>query len=147
MNLTKKPFWVGVGVVGLLVALGLWSVQAQMGPTLKITSPRDGQEFPGDTVTITYDAKGAKIVKAADAKMKEEAHFHLFLDREDYRAGVEIPRDMEKEGVFHTAATSHELKGLKPGTHKVIVVLSYNNHVPWEPFVTATVTFKTGVKK
>jgi len=25
----------------------------------------------------------------------------------------------------------------------VIVVLSYNNHVPWEPLVTATVTFNT----
>jgi len=65
------------------------------------------------------------------------------VDRADFKPGVEIPRGMEKEGIYHTAATSFEVKGLKPGAHKVIVVLSYNNHVPWEPLVTAAVTFNT----
>ena len=147
MDTRKKRFMVGAGLVGLVFALAVLSVGAQTGPTLKVTSPVNGENFPGDTVTITYEATGVKIVPGSEAKVKEEAHFHLFLDREDFRAGVEIPRDMEKEGIFHTPKNSHELKDLKPGAHKVVVVLSYNNHVPWEPFVTATVTFNTGVKK
>ena len=146
MESRKRRFIVVAGVGGLVLALAGLSAWGQAGPTLKITSPKNGEKFGGDTVTIKYESTGAKIVKAADAKVKEEAHFHLFLDRADFRPGVEIPRDMEKEGIYHTAATSFELKGLKPGAHKVIVVLSYNNHVPWEPLVTATVTFTTGVK-
>ena len=119
-----------------------WAV-AQGVPSLKITSPKAGETIAGDTVTISWESTGVKIVAAADAKVREEGHFHVLLDREDFRAGVEIPRNMEKDGVYHTAATKLELKALKPGPHKAIVVLSYNNHVPWEPFVTATVTFTT----
>ena len=116
---------------------------AQSSPTLKIMSPKDGESIAGNTVTIAWESTGVKIVPAADAKAKEEGHYHLLLDREDFRAGVEIPRGMEKEGIYHTAAPKLELKDLKPGPHKAIVVLSYNNHVPWEPPVTAMVTFMT----
>lgn len=143
MGTRTQRFMVVAGLVGLVCALAVVSVWAQAGPTLKITSPKNGETIAGDTVKITYESTGAKIVPGSEAKVKEEAHFHLFLDRADFRPGVEIPRGLEKEGIYHTAATSFELKGLKPGAHKVIVVLSYNNHVPWEPLVTATVTFNT----
>lgn len=144
MDTRKNRFMVMAGFVGLVFVLAAFSVWAQAGPTLKITSPKGGEHFDGDTVTITWESTGVKIVPAADAKSREEAHYHVFLDREDFRPGVEIPRGMEKEGIYHSAAKSLELKGLKPGAHKAIVVLSYNNHVPWEPLVTATVTFNTG---
>ena len=147
MKTRKQRFMVMAGLVGFVFALVVLSVWAQAGPTLKITSPKSGETIAGDTVTITWESTGVKIVPAADAKMKEEAHFHVFVGRKDFKPGVEIPRGMEKEGIYHTAKTSQELKGLKPGKHEVTVVLSYNNHVPWEPLVTATVTFNTGVKK
>ncbi|MBI3781744.1 MAG: DUF4399 domain-containing protein [candidate division NC10 bacterium] len=143
----KKRFMVMAGIVGLVFVLAAFWVWAQAGPTLKITSPKSGESFPGDTVKITWESTGVKIVAAADAKSREEAHYHVLLDREDFRPGIEIPRGMEKEGIYHSAATSLELKGLKPGAHKAIVVLSYNNHVPWEPLVTAKVTFTTGGEK
>jgi len=147
MDAKKKWFLTAALAVGLVFALAGLSLWAQAGPKLKITAPKGGAKISGDTVTITWESSGVKIVPAADAKMKEEAHFHIFVDRKDWRAGVEIPRDMEKEGIYHTAKTSQELKGLKPGKHEVHVVLSYNNHVPWDPPVTASVTFETGVKK
>lgn len=143
MDARTQRLMVMAGLIALVFALAVMSVGAQGGPILKITSPKDGATIAGDTVTIAWESQGVKIVAAADAKAKEEAHFHLFADREDFRLGVEIPRGMEKEGIYHTAKNSHELKGLKPGAHKVIVVLSYNNHVPWEPLVTATVRFTT----
>jgi len=147
MQTVKRRFSVVAGFVGLLfVSVGL-SVWAQAGPTLKITSPKDTEKIAGDTVTITWEVKGVKIVPAADAKQKEEAHYHVFVDRADFKPGVEIPRGMEKDGIYHTAKNSHELKGLKPGKHTAIVVLSYNNHVPWDPMVTAKVTFESGAKK
>ena len=146
MGTRTHRFMVVAGLVGLVFAVAVLSVGAQPGPTLNITSPKAGQKFPGDTVTITWESKGVKIVPAADAKAKEEAHFHVFVDRRDFKPGVEIPRGMEAEGIYHTAKNSHELKGLKPGKHTAIVVLSYNNHVPWDPLVTAEVTFETGVK-
>ncbi len=146
MKLRTRGVGVVAGLVALVFAVAVVSAVAQPGSQLKITSPKGGQKFPGDTVTISWESSGVKIVPAADAKAKEEAHFHVLVDRADFRPGVEIPRGMEAEGIYHTAKNSHELKGLKPGSHKVIVVLSYNNHVPWEPLVTATVTFETGVK-
>ena len=147
METRTERYVVAAGLISLVFALSVLSAGAQAQPTLKITSPKNGEKFSGDTVKITWESTGVKIVAAKDAKAREEAHFHVFVDREDFRPGVEIPRDMEKEGIYHTAATSHELKGLKPGSHKVIVILSYNNHVPWEPLVTATATFETGVRR
>lgn len=139
MNTKPKHLAVVLTAFGFIFAAA-WAA-AQSGPTLKITSPKDGETIAGDAVTVSWEGTGVKIVPAADAKVREEAHYHMFLDREDFRLGVEIPRDMEKDGIYHTAANKLELKGLKPGPHKAIVVLSYNNHVPWEPLVTATVTF------
>ena len=147
MGTQKKRFMVMAGFAGFMAALAASSVLAQAGPTLKITSPNSGESFPGDTVKITWESTGVKIVPAADAKAREEGHYHVLVDREDFRPGVEIPRGMEKEGIYHTAANSLELKGLKPGEHRAIVVLSYNNHVPWEPLVTAKVTFSTSASK
>lgn len=120
---------------------------AKAKPTLQITSPRNGENVKGESVKVSWVSSGAKIVAAAAAKAREEGHFHVFVDRADFKPGVEIPRDMEKEGIYHTAANSLELKGLKPGAHKVIVVLSYDNHIPWDPLVTATVTFTVGETK
>ena len=139
----KKRFIVAAGMFGFaLAALSVWG---QAGPTTKITSPKNGANFSGDTVKITWESIGVKIVVAKEAKLKEEGHFHLFVDRDDFKPGVGIPPGIPE--IIHTEKSSYELKGLKPGPHKVIVVLSYNNHVPWEPLVTATVTFNTGVKK
>ena len=146
MDRKRQRLMVVAALVGLVFVLAAFSVWAQAGPTLTITSPKSGENLPGDAVTVTWASTGVKIVPAKDAKFREEAHFHVFLDREDFRPGVEIPRDMEKEGTYHTAANKLELKGLKPGAHKVIVVLSYDNHVPWDPLVTARATFNTGVK-
>ena len=143
----KKQLHLIAPMAGLIAALAALSVWGQAGPTLKITAPKKGEKIAGDSVTVRWESSGVKIVPAADAKMKEEAHFHIFVDRKDWRAGVEIPRDMEKEGIYHTAKTSQELKGLKPGKHEAHVVLSYNNHVPWDPPVTASVTFEAVKKK
>jgi len=143
MERKAQRFTLVAGMAGLVVVFALVSAGAQTGASLKITSPKQGDTIAGDTVTISWESSGVKIVPAADAKAKEEAHFHVFLDRQDFRLGVEIPRGMEKEGIYHTAANKLELKGLKPGPHTAIVVLSYNTHVPWEPLVTATVSFTT----
>ncbi len=141
MQARKRRSMVMGGLIGFVYAVAVFSVGAQPGPTLKITTPKDGAHIMGDTVNITWEASGVKIVPAAEAKAKEEAHFHVLVDREDFKPGVPIPAGMEKEGIYHTGANSFELKDLKPGSHKVTVVLSYNNHVPWEPLVSDTVTF------
>jgi len=146
MRRRKDRLAVIAGLVGFLFAVAAVSVWAQAGPTLKIASPKPGEKIAGDTVVIQWESAGAKIVAAADAKQKEEAHFHLFLNRSDFKLGAEIPRDMEAEGIYHTAKSSFELKGLKPGRHYVFVVLSYNNHVPWDPFVYDVVMFETGAR-
>ncbi len=141
MEARTQRLVVMAGVAALVVAFAVVSVRAQAGPTLKITSPKDGETIADGTVTVAWESTGVKIVAAKDAKLREEGHFHVFVDRENFRPGVEIPRDMEKEGIYHTAATKLELKGLTPGPHYAVVVLSYNNHVPWDPLVTAKVTF------
>ena len=141
MAANKRRSMVIAGLVVFVSAVVALTVGAQSGPTLKITAPKDGAHVMGDTVKITWEANGVKVVPAAEAKAKEEGHFHVLLDREDFKEGVPIPPGMEKEGIYHTGASSFELKDLKAGAHKVIVVLSYNNHAPWEPLVTATVTF------
>lgn len=92
---------------------------------------------------MTQEAKQSRRrpLRRLRYRRHERKRFHVFVNREDFKPGIEIPRDMEKEGIYHTAENSLELKGLKPGPHKVIVVLGYDNHVPWNPLVTATVTF------
>lgn len=142
MERRRRWFAAGAGLAGFAVALAVVSAWAQAGPTLVITSPRHGETIRGDTVPMRWKVSGVEVARPAHAHHREEGHFHLFLDRADFRPGVEIPRDMEAEGIFHTAETSYEIKGLKPGRHYVFVVLSYHHHIPWAPLVYDVVSFE-----
>jgi hypothetical protein len=108
------------------------------GPiTLKIISPAEGATV-ANPVALNVQATGIQIAPASE-KTPGAAHFDAFLDKAPVPEGQLIPSGT---GLFHFTA-SVELRAAA-GQHKVIVVLSDNDHVRLKGAPTAEVTFTIG---
>ncbi|MGH7546036.1 MAG: DUF4399 domain-containing protein, partial [Gemmatimonadota bacterium] len=62
-----------------------------------------------------------------------------FVDKEVTPSGDTIPRNVD--GIIHlgTGANQFELKSLSPGSHRIIAVLAYGDHVPMPDVAADTV--------
>jgi hypothetical protein len=126
---------VGLALIGLAPQMAL----AQAGPAIQITEPANGATV-GPNVNVSWTSEGVTIVKAADATELTQGHYHVFVDTAPI-TGADTPTPTDNPQIIHTAETSVELKDLAPGEHTITLVLGYSNHTPWQPPVTATVTF------
>jgi hypothetical protein len=120
--------------VFLAISVTSW---AQDQPTIKITTPAEGATVPGPDVTIQMEALGVTIKAADGTRTPNEGHYHLYLDTEP-QLTPETPIGQE---AVHTAQNSYTFKGLTPGKHTVTVVLADGQHIPFDPSVTAKVSF------
>lgn len=122
-------------VVVLWVLVSLSS--AQEAPTVRILSPQEGATLTGPDATIQMEAIGVTIKPANGNRTPGEGHYHLYLDT-DPQLTSETPIGQE---AVHTAQNSYTFKALAPGKHTVTVVLADGQHIPFDPSVTAKVSF------
>lgn len=96
-------------------------------PGVTILAPT-GAALIGDSVTVRLRAEGIAIVPATGSRVEGEAHHHLFVDADVTPEGEAIPRG---EGIHHLGTGADSLRiGLAPGTHRLIAVLAWGDHVP-----------------
>jgi uncharacterized protein DUF4399 len=126
-------------VCGALLAPVALAAQAKAGPSVKITSPRNGETVHGP-VKVTLQATGVEIVPATDER-PGTGHHHLFVDHDLTGISDTIPKG--KTGILHLGRgqTEFVLDSLKPGPHRVIAVVGDWRHIPLNPLVADTVTF------
>jgi hypothetical protein len=136
--------------VALLVALVLATVAppdaaaAPMtaGPTVKITTPAEGSVISGTDVTITLDVGDIKLVPGSEATQKSDLHVHYLLDV-DPTPWLDGKHDIPTgdPNIVHSGATSYTFKNLKPGAHRVTVILTNADHLAIQPPVAPSVSF------
>src|SRR6266567_1632161 len=122
---------------------GFPSVEAQGGPTVRITAPSNGAAVT-NPVTVTVVTSGA-VIKDAAANDPTAAHLHYFIDRDPatvLQPGQPIPSG--QADIIHTPDTSQVLPSLSPGPHNVWVVLAHTDHTPYSPNVQDRVSFTIG---
>jgi hypothetical protein len=97
---------------------------------LAIERPTQGQVVHGSTTPLRIRLTGAQVVQATSTTLRpDQGHLHVFLD---------------DALVTMTADTRSELTGLTPGRHILKVEFVANDHAPFDPRVTAAVTFEVG---
>lgn len=103
-------------------------------------TPASGQTVPGPTATLKLTVTGVTLLAADGRHDPQTGHLHVFVDRRPSPRGEPTPFG---PGIIHTKETSIQLKDLKAGPHRIIVVLGFGDHVPFDPEVRAEVSFVT----
>jgi hypothetical protein len=103
-----------------------------------IAHPANGDSVASD-LTVHLQVAGARVVPASGARAEGEGHYHIFVDIDPTPRDQLIPTG---PGIYHlgNGADSLRLTGLAPGSHRLIGVFAYGDHVPIPTVGTDTVT-------
>ena len=142
----RLPLWAaytlaGTGVVVIVAGLTLPQqflrpkVSLQPGPrptstaTLTITKPTPGQVVHGNDLTVVMTLPGGTIVNTSSTKLAPNTgHIHLSIDG-------------KLESMTYGLVQVLDLYDFAPGPHTLLAEFVANDHGPFDPRVTATVTF------
>jgi hypothetical protein len=117
-------------------------VPAPSGATARITSPAANSTVPAGTVRVAYDISGTSLVPAAEARRVEDLHVHVLLDVDPTPyIGTTTFIPLGDPNIVHTAASEVTLQDVRPGQHRITVILTGANHVSVRAPVTDMVTF------
>lgn len=120
------------------------NVENRNQATACIMAPAEGSTLKTSNVRVVMSAKGINIAPVAQSKAGA-AHFHVFLDVDASPSDEPIPQG---PGITHLGDGKRELRleNVAPGTHRVIVVLGDNAHVPVKGQKADTTYFQVAVK-
>jgi multisubunit Na+/H+ antiporter MnhB subunit len=128
----------GVGAVALVAAVvvpPMFGPQIASGPrprstaTIAFSSPTAGQVVTGDTLPVDVLVTGGRIVQQTTTNITPDTgHVHLYLD------GTLISMTFGK-------TTQVPVGDLDPGVHRLVAEFVAADHAPFNPEVTATVSF------
>ena len=145
----RMPRWGGWALIGVAVALAVAATtvpravlnpaqtpSASTGPrppstaTLRFLAPEDGSVAAGDELTVRLELTGATITSVTSTTVSSDTgHVHLSLD------GVLVSM---------TGGTLQiiDLRDVAPGLHTLTATFVAADHLPFDPPVTAEVTFQ-----
>ena len=144
----RMPRWGGWALIGFALALAVAATtvpRALVGPTptsatvgprpastasLRFIAPKDGAVASGDELTVRLDLTGATITSVTSMNVAPDTgHVHLSLD------GTLVSM---VGGVLQVV----NLRGVPPGTHTLTATFVAADHLPFDPPVTADVSFE-----
>lgn len=144
----RMPRWGGWALIAAAVALavaattvprallGPTQTPASVGPraastaTLRFLTPQDGSVASGEALTVRLDLGGATITSVTSTTVEPDTgHVHLSLD------GALVSMT---GGVLQVV----DLRGVAPGPHTLTATFVAADHLPFDPPVTAEVTFE-----
>ena len=144
----RMPRWGAWALFGVALALAVAATtvpRALIGPTpssatvgprpastatLRFLAPQDGSVASGDELTVRLDLTGATITSVTSMTVTPDTgHVHLSLD------GTLVSM---VGGVLQVV----NLRGVPPGTHTLTATFVGADHLPFDPPVTAEVTFE-----
>ena len=109
------------------------------GNTVSITQPTDGDKISGP-VKVCLSTSGVTVEPAKKGVHDGKGHHHLIVD-------VNLPKDLSKpigKDANHIhmgdGSTCKKIK-LPSGKHTVRALFAKGNHIPYNPALTAKVTF------
>jgi len=113
---------------------------AAAGPSLTVTTPKNGELIPGSAVTVTFAAADFKIVpttvpvseagKHPEANKAGEGHVHLILDLQPL--------------IVWEKTDPYIFNNVPPGEHQLMVELVNNDHSSLSPRVMQIIQFRSG---
>jgi hypothetical protein len=117
---------------------------------LAITSPRAGEmvveAMPSESVSVSVDFWGPRLLAAAAARKIDDYHLVFFLDIDDAGyLGTLMPTPRCNPKIQHTASTNVTFDHVTHGAHAVYVMLVGSNDISVNPPVAASTSFVSTV--
>jgi len=115
------------------------AAQTTPAPSVSITSPAAGATITGNSVNVTVSPQNFQVVAPGGAPVAGQGHLHFYMD-------VAVPTTpgvpaVTAQGTYHVSQGNSQIwENVTPGQHTFSVQLVNNNHTPFEPPVTASVT-------
>ena len=132
----------GVGGTPSVIALRLGAVPP--APSVTVTSPSEGAEVQGPSVTISVSVSNFNLVdKLGQPNVAGEGHIHYFMDV-DPPTTPGVPAVTAPGTYAPTVATSYTWTNVTNGSHMFSVELINNDHTPLEPPAVAFVNVTVG---
>jgi hypothetical protein len=140
----RLPRWGGWGLVTLAPAIlaaslvlpqQLWPQPVATGSrpvssaSIDFVRPSPGQAVSGDMLTVLLDLEGGRVVEATSTDVSPDTgHIHLFVDGEIVSMSYGIEQLVP-------------IGSLDPGVHRLQAEYVAADHAPFDPRVTAAVSF------
>jgi hypothetical protein len=110
------------------------------GPRVQIVSPTRGAVVSGNVMVALRASSGVRVVPADGSRKAGEGHFHVLVDMGPPGGDSVIGTG---RGIYHlgtgTDRVNVSLAGLAPGTHYLVGVLAYGDHLPLKEVAADTV--------
>src|SRR5688572_14014302 len=117
--------WFGRVAIPAVIVVFLLAQSAVAAETVLITSPAQGATVTGPDVTIALDVGTLRLVPGTQVTSKTDMHVHYLLDVDPSPwLDGKSPIPTGDPSIVHSAATSRTFTDVKPGPHKVTVILS-----------------------
>jgi hypothetical protein len=105
-------------------------------PQIDISSPIENQKIESEEVTVSWKVSDFTVVDYAQYPKNKvgQGHVHLWLDENSPTA---------QNSIKVTSGENYTFKGIKSGSHTLIVELQNNDHSPLKPAIRKTINFET----
>lgn len=135
----------------VLIGLALLAVVAATnafaeGGKISITQPKDGQDVRVP-FEVCFNAEGLEVAKAGKNNYPGKGHHHILIDVDPVKDAFDPnSKELNKYGkgiLIHLSKGGSCLmveKAVEPGKHKLSGVFTQNNHTPYLPIISDTIT-------
>jgi Family of unknown function (DUF6130) len=97
--------------------------------SIAFVAPAPGAAVSGDAVTVQMDLEGGRVVQQTTTNVTPDTgHIHLYLDGALVSMTFGLQQRLPADG-------------LDPGVHRLLAEFVATDHAPFDPRVTATITF------
>jgi Domain of unknown function (DUF4399) len=141
MRATNGVYWLAIGLVTLLIAMGCGREEKPKGK-VSFAEPKDGAEIKGP-VKVVMRVEGMKIQPAGEV-VEGTGHHHILINKDFFPPGQVIPTDDTHR--HYGKGDTEAVLDLPPGDYKLTLQFADGLHRSYGKDLSATINIRVASK-